>query len=216
MPHDYDLRYKQFRKDGRLVSRATVRGEINKLQDHVAKQSASLAKQYQAKQISLVDFELGMRELLKSAHIIASSVGKGGRALMTQGDWGRVGAKIKWQYGYLTKFARKLARGSISEALTTSRAKSYSSSILVSFYNTFMDAQSEFVEDGKNPQRARLITNSEEGCVECAADEAQGWVSIDDMGEIGSRLCGDFCKCDIEFEDEGPIPQFKIKLAVET
>lgn len=214
MPHDYDLRLKKYRKDGRVVSRLAVRGEINKLTDHVAKESAAIAKEYKAGIIKLFEFETRMRELLKSAHIIAASVGKGGRARMTQSDWGSVGAKIKWQYGYLNKFARKIGRGSISELATASRAKSYSSSVLVSFYNTFMEAQTEFIEDGKNPQRCRLITNSEEGCVECAADEAQGWISVDDMGEIGSRLCGDFCKCDIEFEDEA-IPQFKISLSVE-
>jgi hypothetical protein len=213
-PHDYDLRFKKYRKDGRLVSRLAVRGEINKLTDHIAKESAKIAKQYQAKEITLFEFETLMRDLLKSGHIIAASVGKGGRALMTQADWGRVGAKIKWQYGYLTKFARKIGRGSISEIATASRAKSYASSIFVSYSRTYMDAQTEIVEDGKNPERCRLITNSEEGCVECATDEAIGWMSIDDMGEIGSRLCGDFCKCDIEFEDE-PIPQFTIKLGVE-
>lgn len=215
MPHDYDLHFKRYRKDGKLVSRQSVRGEINKLQAHVAKESAKIAKELQAKSISIFEFELRMRELLKSAHIVAASVGKGGRARMLQTDWGRVGAKIKWQYGYLSKFARKIERGSISEIATLSRARSYSSSIFVSFYRTYKDAQEEFIEDGKNPERCRLITNSEEGCAECAADEAEGWMSVDDMGEIGSRICGDFCRCDIEFENDEAIPDFKISLSVE-
>lgn len=198
MPHDYDTKTKRFVG----VSRLAVRAEINKLTDHVAKEAAKIATRLQKKTISLIEFEIQMRDLLRSAHIIAASVGKGGRERMTQADWRRVGAKIKWQNGYLQKFARKIGRGSVSEIATASRAKSYASSIFVSFSNTFQKAQMEFVKGGSNPMQCRLITNSEEGCEECAADEAQGWISVDDMGEIGSRICGDFCKCDIEFEDE--------------
>ena len=198
MPHDYNTKTKKF--EG--VSRLAVRAEINKLTEHVAKESARIATEFRAGRITLLEFETEMRELLKSGHIIAASVGKGGRARMTQADWGQVGAKIKWQNGYLTKFARKIGRGSITEIATASRARSYASALYMSFANTFHKSQTEFVADGKNPALVRLITNSEEGCVECAADEAQGWMSVDDMGELGTRLCGDFCKCDLEFADD--------------
>jgi hypothetical protein len=112
-----------------------------------------------------------------------------------------VGAKIKWQYGYLAKFTRKIARGGISEAAIASRSRSYASAIYISFARTFKESQTEFVEDGKNPARVRLVTNSKEGCQECADDEARGWVSVDDMGLLGTRICGDFCRCILEFDD---------------
>jgi hypothetical protein len=214
MPHDYIPKQKAFYKDGRKVSRTAVRNEISKLLDHVGNESARLAKQLRAGSINVAEFELQMRELLKSAHIIAASVGKGGRSRMLSSDWGRVGSKIRWQYGYLSRFARKLKSGAVSEAATASRARSYASAIYVSFSRTFQKSQREFIEGGKNPERCRLVTNSEEGCVECAADEAEGWMSVDDMGEIGSRLCGDFCECDIVFEDDVE-QNFDIKLSVE-
>ena len=61
----------------------------------------------------------------------------------------------------------------------------------------------------------RLITNSQEGCQECADDEAAGWVDVNDMKEIGTRECGDFCKCDIEFEDEFNLTDEDITVTVE-
>lgn len=135
---------------------------------------------------------------------------------MTQADWGKVGAKIKWQYGYLQKFTKRLERGVLSDAAAINRAKSYVSSVYVSFANTFQDAQTDFVAGGKNPEQCRLVTDSIEGCSECAADEAEGWMSVDDMGEIGSRLCQDFCRCDIEFqEDEGEELNIKVKVNIE-
>src|SRR5688572_1895956 len=110
-PHDYSTKQKKFVG----VSRLAVRHEINKLTDFVAREAARIAKGYQAGNLTLLEFETEMRVLLKSAHIVAASVGRGGRSRMLQQDWGRVGAKIKWQNGYLTKFARKIGRGSISE-----------------------------------------------------------------------------------------------------
>jgi hypothetical protein len=186
MPHDYSIKQKAFYSGGRKVSRSAVRKEINGLTEYVSRQSARLAGQLRRGAISNIEFELSMRELLKSAHIVAASVGRGGRALMTQSDWGRVGSKIRWQYGYLSKFARRIKAGGISEAATVSRARSYASSIFVSFSRTFQKAQEIFVEGGKNPERCRLVTN-----------------------------CGDFCKCDIIFEDDETLPDFKIKLSVE-
>jgi hypothetical protein len=202
MPHDYNPKQKAFISGGRKVSHLAVRAEIDKLSDFVAKEAARIANRYKAGKITLAGFETEMRALLKSGHIVAASVGKGGRARMTQRDWGRVGAKIKWQNGYLTKFARKIGRGTISEIATASRARSYASAIYISFASTFKESQEEFVEGGKNPARVRLVTNSKEGCDECAADEAEGWMSVDDMKELGSRICGDWCKCDLEFEDD--------------
>ena len=214
-PHDYSVTRKAFYSGGRKVSRQAVRREINALIDHVGSDATRLGRLVRDGRISPIEFELAMRDLLRSAHIVAASVGKGGRARMLARDWGRVGAKIKWQYGYLQRFARKIARGGISDTALASRARSYASSIFVSFSNTFQDAQTEFVEGGKNPVLARLVQNSQEGCEECTADAAEGWMSVDDMGEIGSRICGDFCRCDIEFsEDELAGLDIKVKVIV--
>lgn len=208
MPHDYIRSERRYRDaNGKPVSRNELRGLIDKLTTHVEKEAAKLAKSYTAKRISLAEFHTGMRELLKSAHIVASTVGRGGRAMMTQADWGRVGAKVKWQFSYLEKFTRKLGAGRLSEALSASRARAYASSIYISFANSFQESQVEKLEPSGDQTKdenilVRLITNSEEGCPECAADEALGWMKPEDMGELGSRICGDFCKCTLEFSDE--------------
>jgi len=213
MPYDYDIKAKQFAGE-RRITRREVRAEIDKLLEAVEKRSASLGKSLSADAISLAEFQSEMQDLLRSAHIIASSVGRGGRDLMTLSDWGKVGAKIAWQNRYLEKFARKIERGTLSEASIANRAKSYSSAIFVSFSDTYQKAQTEFVEDGKNPILARLVQNSREGCEECSADAAEGWMSVDDMKEIGTRICGDFCLCDIEFSDE-ELPQVKVQVNID-
>ena len=53
----------------------------------------------------------------------------------------------------------------------------------------------------KEPQ-VRLVQSSQEGCVECNSDAAEGWVNESDCKELFSRLCGDWCLCEIEWQDD--------------
>lgn len=208
MPHDYDLSKRAFRSpSGKYVSRRETRVLIDKLSDFVRKQSGLIAKRFDNGEINASQFNVEMRELLKAGHIVASTVGRGGRSQMTVSDWGRVGRKIRWQYQYLDKFTRKLENGKLKIANTGYRAKQYVNAIYISYANSYSVAQQDFIDRGgdNNPQvemLCRLVQNSQEGCVECSADAEDGWMPVSEMGEIGSRICQDFCLCEIIFEDE--------------
>lgn len=200
MPNVYNPNKKLYRNAQGYIPRAKVRREIAKLTKHVQKEARRYARKYNAGG-NIAEFENDMRDLLKSAHIIAASVGRGGRERMTQRDWGVVGAKIKWQYGFLAKFAAKVAKG-VTQAISEYRAASYASAIYISYQTAQLEEMQDAPERQLSGMRARLIQNSEEGCPECTADADKGWMPVEDMTEIGGRLCGDFCKCFIEFEGE--------------
>lgn len=208
MPYDYDRKQRLFRgPDGEYITRRELKELIDRLTRYVSRQATQIASRFDAGEITAAEFAVEMRELLTAGHIVAASVGRGGRALMDAADWGRVGAKIRWQNGYLEKFARKLERGSLTKANTVSRTRSYVNSIYISYGRTFQESQAEVLEPGgkivtDENMLCRLVQNSEEGCAECAADADEGWMPVGEMGEIGSRICGDFCLCLIEFEDE--------------
>lgn len=208
MPHDYIRRERRYRgPDGRLISRREVKRLIDNLTDFIRKDATRIASKFDAGSITAAEFASEMRGLLKSGHIVAASVGKGGRQRMTSSDWLRVGRKIKWQNGYLEKFARKLESGTLSRASTLNRARAYVNSVYISYAETFFDAQVEPIEPRGDQTKdenilVRLVTNSEEGCPECAADEDEGWMKPEDMTELGGRICGDFCRCTLEFSDE--------------
>ncbi len=203
MPHDWDSNKRQYRSPNGYISRREVKAAIDRLSKHVTKESARIAKLYEEGGTA-AEFQSAMRELLKSGHIVASSVGRGGRQQMTPADWARVGRKINWQYKYLDRFSRQLERGKFN---TANRARQYVNAIYISYSDSLMTAQKEFIESGgdTNPKGEMLCyleQNSEEGCSECEADAAAGPMPVSEMGEIGSRICGDFCKCLIIFEDE--------------
>lgn len=189
------------------MSRKEIRAIIDKLTDYVTKRTKTLGAKVDAGEITTAAFNVEMRELLKSAHIIAASVGKGGRQQMTFSDWGKVGRKLNWQYKYLDRFTKKLERKVLSKANTVNRARTYVNAVYISYAQMFQESQMVSLEPSGDQTKdenilVRLITNSDEGCPECAADEAEGWMKPEDMQELGTRICGDFCRCTLEFGDE--------------
>lgn len=200
MPTQYDKAKRQYVRDGKYVTRVELRAHFEGLSDFVQRQAGKLGKQFDSGKLSAAEFNAAMRELLKSSHIVAASIGRGGKAQMTAKDWARVGRKINWQYGYLDKFTRKLEAGTL-KANTANRAKSYVSSVYISYADSIAESVKENPPDGEKVL-VRLIQNSKEGCEECNADAAAGWTDPNDMGEIGSRICGDWCLCEFEFSDE--------------
>ena len=205
MPHEallltivYDEEAKRFVQNGRTVTSNTLRAEIDKLTAHVAREAERIGRRYSDKRIGIAQFEREMRDLLKSGHVIAASVGRGGRSRMDQSDWGKVGARLKKEYGYLQKMSDKLARGTLAKAVTPNRAKRYANSVVMSYHETRHKEKTP----SRTEIKVRLIQNSKEGCEECTADAAIGWMNVEDMGEIGTRICGNFCLCELEFSDD--------------
>lgn len=204
MPISYDEKLRQYRDSaGRVLSRAAVRGEIDRLTDFVKREAKSLSDKLGAGTISLVDWHIGMRDLLKSGHIIAASVGRGGLLRMTQRDWGTVGAKIKWQYGFLAKVTRSIEKGKIVKALVPARAQKYASALHITFYKAYGAAQAEGREvTGEKPLMVKRELNAAESCEGCLEYAAMGFIPVDEMPELGTLDCGDFCKCDLIFEGD--------------
>jgi hypothetical protein len=208
MPDDFDVRsHHYFTESGRRRTRAEVRGFIDQLTDKVKRQAKRLAVMAHNGTITQAEFEASMRTLLRSGHVIAASVGRGGRVRMTAKDWGRVGAKIKWQYKFLAKFARKIGTDAISGAASSNRVQLYADALHISYYRAFYSEMAESPKDkpiGKDGKElmVKLMQNSKEGCEDCEADAAMGWMRLDEMGLLGTRICGDFCKCDLVFSDD--------------
>lgn len=204
MPDTYNIATRQYLTSSGIRSRREVRELLEKLLDHTKGSARTLATQYDDGEISITEFEAGMRSLLKSSHLVSASIGRGGRARMTAKDWGRVGNKIRWQFGYLSKFARRLANG-MSKSMSESRAASYSAAIYTSYADSVAETRSEWKDagynQGKDPQ-VRLVQASQEGCVECNSDAAEGWMDESSLAPLFSRICGDFCLCEIEWQDD--------------
>lgn len=110
---------------GRFIGHAEMVGLRDVYTSAKMQQAASLASRLAAHEISLSDWHSSMRESVKNSFIDQYVLGHGGRATMTQADWGRVGAMCKEQYKYLDGFAQAIEQGSLTEGQIRARSGLY-------------------------------------------------------------------------------------------
>jgi hypothetical protein len=88
-------------------------------------QAAALAADLAGGKLTLNEWLLQMRKIIKEAYIAEYSLAVGGIGNLTQSDYGRIGAMLKKQYQYLQNFAEDIAKGNLSQAQIAYRAKMY-------------------------------------------------------------------------------------------
>lgn len=75
-----------------------------------------------------------MRSAIKSEHVAQYMAGRGGKAQMTQRDYGILGAILKEQYHFLDNFAADIASGGMTPAQILARARLYIENAHQSFW----------------------------------------------------------------------------------
>jgi hypothetical protein len=87
--------------------------------------TTTLAEMVADHRLNVADWQRQMKQVIKAEYIAKYTAGRGGIEAMTQSDWGRLGAIIKEQYGYLRGFAQAITDGTLSEAQIKARAAMY-------------------------------------------------------------------------------------------
>jgi hypothetical protein len=98
----------------RLTNQALETGETD-----------DLVKDLFERKISHQEWVLGARQQIKWQFVSQYMLGRGGRAAMTQSDWGRVGAMLQTQYRFLQGFEQALINGELTEAQARNRLRMY-------------------------------------------------------------------------------------------
>ena len=78
-------------------------------------------------------WELEVRARLKTIYLAEYMLGRGGKHVMTSVDYGRVGAMLAQQYGFLRAFAVDIQAGTLSEAQIAARTQQYHESAIQAF-----------------------------------------------------------------------------------
>ena len=178
------------------VLEATVLKRIETYQSVVARNVKGITDDFIAGKINLPAWQKAMAKEVKDSRIIGAIVGRGGRAQMTQADWGRVGARLREEYRFLNDFALEIKAGNLSEAQIVARANRYSNSIRSSYYDglTAAKADSEFT------QERRFLDPAAAHCTDCLDYADAGWVPIGVLPPPGERCaCNRNCRCVKEF-----------------
>lgn len=198
----YDKKSARFRdSNGRFITAEKVQGQIQKLTDKLEKDFRSSAKQLNQGKINIAEFQNQMKDLIKSSHTIAGAVAGGGRAHLSQSDWGKIGAKVREQYKFLNQFARDIENGRVSPAQIEHRASTYKDAVRLFFAEIELQKQLEIDSEAKRELHAT------ESCTDCISWAAKGWIKTKEMAPLGTLICKRFCKCTIKYRQ--PVKVFK-------
>jgi len=186
----------KYLKGGKLVSETTLKKLITGwVENEITPAIQSVTERFLAGYIDLPGWQQAMAKEIKDAHLAAAMTGRGGQAVMTPVEWGKVGSRIKLQYQHLNGFAAEVEAGNLTEAQILYRAKSYARSAQQSYYDGLTRAN---LMGEPTEERRRIMPG--ENCPDCIAYEAMGWVPIGTLPEPGEgSVCLNNCNCIKEY-----------------
>ena len=179
---------------GRFLSRSQALGYVE--ESIAATESAVdvLAGYVYDGMLSPGDWRLLMREEIKREYLREYMLGRGGRAQMTQADWGSIGGMLKEQYGYLDKFAEQV--GDMTEAAIRSRSKMY----IRSAREAYERAKAQVAKQAGFDEEIWVLGVAEH-CDDCWAFSQEGWQKLGYYPEPGAghTQCLTNCACHKEY-----------------
>ncbi len=196
----FDSQTKRYRDpdSGRFLPRQDVLGYVQSSIDASGIASDQLASFVAAGNLSVADFETLFREELKREFIREYLVAAGGRAQMTPTDWGRIGAMLKEQYGYLAGFCDEIATGNLSEAQIMTRARMYVNSARQAF-----ETAKGLCAEALGMTEEKWNLGAAEHCDGCLDYAAMGWQPAGTFPPPGSGAtpCLSNCQCSLSYRN---------------
>lgn len=180
---------------GRFVPSATVRRELDRYLDASDDAARVLARALRNREVSLADWELGMRRLIKNTHLNAIALERGGWSNLTPRDYGRAGQIIREQYGYLKQFGLDIASGKQRlDGTLDFRARLYTEAGRNTWYRSHAANMTTAVT------HQRSIRGKRDSCWQCM-DLDRRVFRIDDptFPLPGRRVCLHNCGCHLEY-----------------
>lgn len=123
----YDKKARVYRDltSGKFIGHAGMVALRDNFTDRMIDNVAALAADVANGTISADDWLLAMRQTVKSTFADQYVLGRGGRNMMTQRDWGRVGQMVRSQCQYLQGFYHDIVTKNLSEAQIAVRSALY-------------------------------------------------------------------------------------------
>lgn len=180
---------------GRFVSENTLtqlqsdftdfaRGNLDKLTDRLI-----------GNQVDVATWQRGFAQELKDTYVTNYQIARGGKNAMTQADYGRIGGRLRFEYGHLDNFAKEIADGKLTPEQIKARVNQYVAGTRTAYYDgkTAAGSAAGLTEE-------RRILNPAEHCEDCIGYASKGWQPIGTLPEPGSQSrCRHNCKCEKEY-----------------
>lgn len=187
----------RYREDGRLVPEARIRAALDTVLTAQSGHARDLSQQLIDGNLKLASWEAEMRDALRAAHLVGTSLANGGWANLGPSEFGWTGsARIRPQYAYLSAFAQQIASGDQPlDGTVLSRAEMY----MQAARGTYQAALARNAQDRGLEEERNNLGGAEAHCGMCPSESMRGWVPIGTLIPVGSRTCLSRCKCHLEF-----------------
>jgi hypothetical protein len=198
----FDERTGRYRApSGRFLRQRDVRAAVDKLIQASGTRMRAMTEQLRSRQLTLGDWEIAMRRELSTLHVATATVAKGGRAEMSQSDYGRVGQLVREQFEWLRERADKVLSGQqFADGSLTARAQLYAEAARGT-HQTILSREMVvrgFTEE-RNVEDREVIHCTGPGS--CPAETAKGWVPIGTLIPLGQRKCLARDRCHLQYRN---------------
>lgn len=188
-------RYKS-KATGRYIKEATVNGLMAGRTGYARTGAAAdidnITQRFIDGGMTLDAWQRNMIAINKNVVITASVAGRGGKDQMRPSDWGRAGARVRWQAAQLDRLAANIAAGKYSAAQIAAYARQYAGISNTAFHDGLTAAK----QAGGFMYEQRFLRKGET-CVDCIGYAAQGKQAIGTLPEPGQNsVCGSNCNCE--------------------
>jgi hypothetical protein len=197
-PWTWSVKARRYRDaKGRFVG---VR-QMHELRDvwlsHQRQEADALAGRLARGDLTLQQWTLAMREVVKTTWIDNYVLARGGRRQVTRDEWLSVGRSLKKQYGFLQDFAKDIANGTLSAAGIQARSRLY----IEAARRAYMEGERGAAREAGLDEESNVLHAAEscEGAGSCVGETRRGWVPLGSLIPVGQRRCGPNCRCEIVY-----------------
>lgn len=126
MPWSYDPATRRYRDDnGRELTEAQLRPIFRAFVSAALTRTRELTGELANNRITIPEWEAEMRRVVKETYGAAYALSRGGRNVMTQSDWGRLGQLSRRQYQYLNSYALDIEAAGLTRDRALTRSDLY-------------------------------------------------------------------------------------------
>ena len=194
----YDTNLGRYRRpSGQFMSQKAVMALVDGRIDKLGQQLRRFTQMLADGNITIDQWQGSVREAIKAAHIQATVLGHGGKDGMGSAEYGRIGQRLRAEYGYLQKFAGDILAGRVSTAMALARVQLYAESVRGSYWEGTSIRQER---QGYSLMR-RILDPQAQHCDDCLRYARAGLVSMGSLPMPGQRCeCRSRCRCSVEYK----------------
>lgn len=189
----WDAKTLSYRTAGRVVPKPVVITALETVREVARFRALRLAFYLQAGNVSVREWELDFRILIKATHLLSAALVQGGRAQLSPAELARLAALTEKQFAYLSAFTMQVPNLSL-DARFLQRVQMY----INASRETSQETERRLYENAGYDEEKNLLSPADH-CAECVELSERGWQPMGTLPSPGERVCLTNCQCELIF-----------------